>query len=146
MTASHGHELLDAAVRRFYNELWNEWRLDLTEELLAPGVDFRGSLGTEVRGRDGFVAYAETVRAAFPDFHNEVIELVIDAPRAAALLEYSGTHHGPIFAVAGTGRVIKYRGAVFFCFDDHGRIATAWVLGDLVTLLKQLGVRLPAVG
>ncbi len=147
MTTSHARRALEARVIRFYEELWNEWRLELVEELLSPEVAFRGSLGTEVRAREGFVAYAQMVRAAFPDFHNEVRELVIDGDRAAALLECSGTHHGPIFGVAGTGRTIRYQGAAFFRFDEHGRILTAWVLGDLVTLLKQLGVkRLPPVG
>jgi predicted ester cyclase len=91
-----------------------------------------------VRGRDGFIAYAQAVRAAFPDFHNEVRELLIDQGRAAACLEYSGTHRGPILAVAPTDRRITYRGAAFFWFDEQARIARGWVLGDLVNLLKQL--------
>jgi steroid delta-isomerase-like uncharacterized protein len=141
---SHGRDLVETGIRRFYYELWNDWRLDLAEQLLSPELEFRGSLGKEVRGRDGFVAYAQIVRAAFPDFHNEVRELVIDGDRAAALLEYSGTHRGRIFAIAETGRTIRYRGAAFFRFDEHARIANAWILGDLVNLLKQLGVtRLP---
>jgi predicted ester cyclase len=100
-----------------------------------------------VRGRDGFIAYAQAVRAAFPDFHNQVQELVIDERRAAACLEYSGTHRGPIFAAAPTGRRVTYRGTAFFLFDEQARIARAWVLGDLVNLLKQLGAtQLPTNG
>jgi hypothetical protein len=75
---SHGRDLVESCIRRFCYELWNDWRLDLAEQLLSPALEFRGSLGKEVRGRDGFVAYAQIVRAAFPDFHNEVRELVID--------------------------------------------------------------------
>jgi steroid delta-isomerase-like uncharacterized protein len=140
----HPRELLEARIRRFYDELWNAWRLDLAEELLSPELEFRGSLGNDVRGRDGFIAYAQAVRAAFPDFHNDVRELVIDGSRAAARLEYTGTHRGPIFGAAPTGKRITYRGAAFFSFDEQARIARGWVLGDLVNLLKQLGAtRLP---
>lgn len=131
--------LLDTRVRRFYDELWNEWRLELADELLAPDVAFRGSLGAEVRGRAEFTAYALTVRAAFPDFHNHLLELVVDRNRAAARLQYSGTHRGPILGIAPTGKQITYQGAAFFSFDERLRIVRAWVLGDLVNLLRELG-------
>jgi predicted ester cyclase len=91
-----------------------------------------------VRGRDGFIAYAQAVRTAFPDFHNEVRELLIDRGRVAACLEYSGTHRGPILAVAPTDGRITYGGVAFFWFDEQEWIARGWVLGDLVNLLKQL--------
>lgn len=132
--------VLESTVRRFYDELWNQWRFELAAELLAPELEFRGSLGETVRGRDGFIAYAGRVRAAFPDFRNEIEELVIDGNHGAARLGYSGTHEGVIFDAEPSGERISYAGAAFFAFDAEGRIARAWVLGDLITLLGQLGV------
>jgi hypothetical protein len=82
--------LLESMVRRFYAKLWNQWRLELAAELLAPELEFRGLLGDAVRGREGFVDYATRVRAAFPDFHNEIQELVVADERVAARLRYSG--------------------------------------------------------
>ncbi len=128
-------------MRRFYDELWNRWRFDLASELLAPELVFRGSLGDTVRGRDGFLAYAGRVRAAFPDFRNAIEELVIDGNCVAARLRYTGTHQGEIFGARPTGERITYVGVAFFTFDAAGRIARAWVLGDLVTLFAQLGLR-----
>ena len=69
-------------MRRFYDELWNQWRFDLADELLSDGLRFRGSLGTEANGRAGFLDYARSVRAAFPDFHNRVDTLVVGDDRA----------------------------------------------------------------
>ena len=43
-----------AAARRYYDELWNQWRLELADELLAADVRFRGSLAVEVQGIAGF--------------------------------------------------------------------------------------------
>jgi SnoaL-like polyketide cyclase len=60
-----------AVVRRFYNELWNQWRLDLIDELLSPELRFRGSRGSTLTGRDAFRRYVEETRAAFPDCHNQ---------------------------------------------------------------------------
>jgi predicted ester cyclase len=83
--------LLESRVRRFYAELWNQWRFDFVAELLAAELEFRGSLGDAVRGWEGFIDYATRVRAAFPDFHNEIQELVVADKRVAAGLRYSGT-------------------------------------------------------
>ncbi len=58
----------EAVVRRFYEELWNEWRLDVAEEIISSGIRFRGSLGTTHVGREAFKGYVETVHAAFPDW------------------------------------------------------------------------------
>jgi predicted ester cyclase len=56
-------------------------------------------------------------------------------------LRYSGTHQGAIFGAAPSGERIAYAGAAFFSFDADGRILRAWVLGDLLALLRQLGLR-----
>jgi steroid delta-isomerase-like uncharacterized protein len=133
-------------VRRFYAELWNQWRFELAAELLAPELEFRGSLGDAVRGRDGFIDYATRVRAAFPDFHNEIQELVVADDRVAARLRYNGTHRGVIFGAAPSGERISYAGAAFFSFDADARILHAWVLGDLLALLRQLGLRVDRRG
>ena len=78
-------------VRRFYGELWNDWRLDLADELLAEAVRFRGSLGFECGDRKAFRGYVETVRSAFPDWHNRVDDLLVDGGRAVARMTWSGT-------------------------------------------------------
>src|SRR5688572_13853506 len=67
--------VIEQRVRRFYDELWNEWRFDLADDLLSDDVRFRGSLGTETEGRAGFLEYARRVRTAFPDFHNRIDDL-----------------------------------------------------------------------
>jgi steroid delta-isomerase-like uncharacterized protein len=127
-------------VRRYYEELWNPWDFGKAEELLAADIVFRGSLGAETRGRERFSDYMRQVQRAFPDFHNTVEQIVAEDERAVARLAYRGTHRGEIFGVAPTGKRIEYAGAAFFRIA-HGKIAEGWVLGDLLTLLRQLGAR-----
>jgi steroid delta-isomerase-like uncharacterized protein len=125
-------------VRRFYDDAWNRWDDDVVEDLLAEGFRFRGSLGDEVHGRDEWRQYRDKVRAAVPDFHNEVVDLVTSPGRAAARLRYTGHHHGVLLGQQGNGRPIDYAGAAFFQVAD-GRISEAWVLGDLDALRRQVG-------
>jgi hypothetical protein len=53
-------------VELFYNELWDARRLELLDELIAPNVRFRSSLGTVINGREAFGRYIDTFTEHFP--------------------------------------------------------------------------------
>ena len=124
-------------VVKFYDLLWNRWDDSAVETVLAEQFRFRGSQGQETVGRDGWRGYRDQIRAASPDFHNEIVELVVNAQRAAARLAYSGTHAGALLGHSPTGRRFSYAGAAFFRAEG-GFLAQAWVLGDLAALEVQL--------
>jgi predicted ester cyclase len=124
-------------VHRFYDELWNAWDDEAVAEVLHPDLQFRGSLGQETTGLDEWRAYRDGVRRSAPDFHNEVVDLVVSGDRAAARLRWSGTHTGPLLGIAPTGRSFRYDGAAFFTARD-GLLAEVWVVGDLGALQAQL--------
>jgi steroid delta-isomerase-like uncharacterized protein len=127
-----------AVVRRWYQEMWNRWDLDVADEIVHPLVTFRGSLGAEMNGVGAVKDYIRSVRDAFPDFHNRIEELVGEADTVVARLTYTGTHRGALFGFAPTGRRIEYAGVAIFALRD-GRIVRGWVLGDLYGLRRQLG-------
>jgi steroid delta-isomerase-like uncharacterized protein len=126
-----------ALVTKFYEELWNKWKVELVDEILSPDIRFRGSIGVEARGRDEFREYVARIRAAFPDFHNQVDGLIAEGDRVAARLSYTGTHRGELFGIAATGARVTYTGFAWFTMRD-GLIAEAFVLGDLETLRQQI--------
>jgi len=127
-------------VRRFYDEAWNQWDDGVVDEILADDFRFRGSLGTELEGRDAWRAYRDRIRRAVPDFRNDVVDLVTAPGRAAARLRCSGHVDGALLGRLGYGRPIAYEGAALFRCST-GRLVEAWVLGDLDALRRQL--RLP---
>ena len=129
--------MIDDLIRRFYANLWNRWDDEAVDDLLSPDFRFRGSLGQTVEGRDGWRRYREVIRDGSGDFHNEIIDLVAAEDRAAARLQYSGTHTGPLLGYDATGRRFNYSGAAFFTASDS-LLTKAWVLGDLQTLKAQL--------
>jgi steroid delta-isomerase-like uncharacterized protein len=111
--------------------------------LIAEEIVFRGSLGARVQGREGFKRYMQAVRQAFPDFHNQVEELIAEGDRVAARLTYTGTHQGELLGIGATGRQVCYAGVALFRVADE-RIVEGWVLGDLHGLLQQLGSEGPS--
>jgi steroid delta-isomerase-like uncharacterized protein len=129
-------------VKRFYTHAWNLWDDSAVTSLLDERFVFRGSLGDVVTGWDGFRAYRDKIRAAFPDFHNGILDLVTEGDRAAARLRYTGHHLGEILGIPATGTLVSYQGAAFFTARD-GRLAEAWVLGDVEGLRRQLAAGQP---
>jgi steroid delta-isomerase-like uncharacterized protein len=130
-------------VRRFYEELWNRWDLAEADEILAPDLRFRGTLGTTLVGVEAFRGYVERVRAAFPDWHNHLEELIDAGETIVARLTFSGTHRGELLGVAATGARVEYAGIAIFRLEG-GRIAEAWVVGDTQELWRALAATPPA--
>ena len=125
-----------ALIQVFYQQLWNQWDDERVDDVLAADFRFRGSLGTQTYGRDGWRQYRDTIRGS-GDFHNEIEELIVDGSRAAARLLYTGTHTGTLIGIPATGHQFAYAGAAFFNASE-GLLESAWVLGDLDSLRRQL--------
>ncbi len=128
---------IGALIKKFYGELWNQWNDAAVEGTLSPRFTFRGSLGQETSGRQGWRRYRDLVRGGSADFHNDIVDLVCDDRRAAARLRFTGTHTGPLLGLPATQRRFEYAGAAFFTADERW-LTSAWVLGDLDTLRRQL--------
>lgn len=128
----------ETLVRRFYAEVWDRADEDVARAILDPGFAFRGSLGPERRGVDGFIDYMRAVHAALGEYRCIVDELVATESRAAARMTFTGIHRGGFFGVPATGRRITWAGAAFFAVAG-GRIASLWVLGDIDAVKAQLG-------
>ena len=125
-------------VERFYHELWNRWDLGVADEILAEGVRFRGTLGSTLEGREAFKGYVGTMRAAFPDWHNHIDEIISCGERVATRMTWSGTYEGKLMDVGPTGAQVEYVGAAIFRLAD-GLIGEAWVVGDTQELWRALG-------
>lgn len=124
-------------VRRYYDDLWNKWDLVAITELISADITFRGSLGITAQGHEGFKNYVNMVRAAFPDFHNKIEELIAEGSTVVARLTYTGTHQGELFGIPVTGKGVTYSGVAIFLIVD-GKIKNGWVLGDAMGLKRQL--------
>lgn len=132
----------EAIVRRFYDELWNGWRLDLVDEVVSSDLRFRGSFGSTHEGCDEFKRYIEEVRTAFPDWHNQIDEMLAVDDRIVTRMTWTGTHRGALGDIEPTNAQVEYAGAAFFRLKE-GLIEEVWVVGDTQAIWRALGV-LPA--
>jgi steroid delta-isomerase-like uncharacterized protein len=124
-------------VERFYHVVWNQADEAEAGKILSPDFRFRASLGPELRGPGGFIAYLRSVHAALQNFVCIIEEVIETDDRAAARMSFRGTHRAKFFGVEPTGREIRWAGAAFFTVRD-GQISELWVLGDVEAVRRQL--------
>ena len=92
----------------------------------------------ERRGRTAIRDQAAAILAAFPDFHLERLELVVDGDRHADRWVATGTHDGELFGMAPTRRRVRVEGATFTRLGVDGLVAEDVHFWDVAGLLAQL--------
>ncbi len=127
------------AVREFYARLWEAGDFTLSPVLLHEDLTFRGTLGQDIVGRQGFESYVREVRGALAGYRCDILDLLTEPGKAAARMCFGGRHTlGPLLGVPPTGRDLHWDGAAFFTFEGK-RIRDLWVVGDMLGLREQLG-------
>ncbi len=78
-------------------------------------------------------------RSAFPDWQEEIVQLVAEGDTVAGRFKCSGTHQGEFLGEAPTGRRMEVE-EVFFLRAEGGRLAEFWGLEDSLGRMRQLGL------
>jgi steroid delta-isomerase-like uncharacterized protein len=127
-------------VARYVEEVWNQRKVQLADELLAPDHVRRDSLLTDaVVGREAVKAQVLGLKAAFPDFHFDV--WIIPAESGEFVTRrwtMTGTHLGEWLDVPATGISVTSTGMAISRIEN-GLIAEEWVQRDDLGLLRQIG-------
>lgn len=128
-------------VTRYFEEAWNEGRVDVLDELIDAGyVNHSSSLPDPRPGPADLKRIVQAMRAGIPDLHYEILDMAVTADTVAVHLRVTGTHLGPLFGMAPQGGRIDVRQMQFESMRD-GRIVAHWRVTDELSLLKQIGQR-----
>ena len=78
-------------------------------------------------------------RSAFPDWQEEIMQLVAEGDAVAGRFRCSGTHRGEFLGEAPTGKRMDVE-EVFFLRVEDGKFVDFWGLEDSLGRLRQLGL------
>jgi steroid delta-isomerase-like uncharacterized protein len=120
-----------AAFYRRYLAVCNAHRFDGLGEFVADDV----RVNDAPTGAGRYAAGLRAVVDAFPDYHWDLRQLVVDGDCLAARLTGTGTHTGTFLDVPATGRVLTVRELAMYRVDG-GKIVESW--GDLGSSLRDL--------
>lgn len=124
-------------VRRFYEVLWNAHDKSAIPSVLHENFTFRGSLGHEKHGYEGFAKYVDMVHEALGNYQCVIEDLVAEGDRVFAKMTFIGVHRDAFMGYAPTQKQVSWSGCVLFTFVGE-RISDVWALGDLKGLEEQL--------
>ncbi len=100
-----------AIVSKFFEEVFNEGKLELTEELIAPNHINHDPNAPEVdTGPEGIRQLVGMYRNAFPDIRFEIEEMVSEGQRVAHRWTFRGTHRGEMMSIEPAGRRVAVAG------------------------------------
>ena len=138
MTINHTLDRNKAIYRRYIQQVFNEGRVDLLDELLAPSYIFHEAPPGTLPGADGIKQVVSMFRAAFPDLEITIDDQIAEGDQVCSRATTRGTHQGEIFGIPATGKVVTMTGITIVRIIDN-RIAESWVKNDVMSLMNQLG-------
>jgi steroid delta-isomerase-like uncharacterized protein len=128
-------------MRRWFQEVWNEGRIETVHELFHTDGVARGQRASEaeIRGPEEFVKFVREIRGAFPDMKVQVDDVFGAGDKV--VLRWSGTmtHTGDALGLPPTGRTVRSRGITIARFAD-GKVVEGWDCWDQLGMLEQIGV------
>ena len=129
-----------AIVHRLFDEVWNTGSLDRIEELYAANfvADYRPYAPLR-HGHDAIKDMVQRAHAAFPDFHEELEEMIAEGDKVVVRLTISGTQLGQWGPLPPTGKPVRFEEIVILRFVD-GKVVEQRGLPDNLSALRQLGV------
>ena len=133
-----------AVVRRFIEEMWNQRKLELADELFAQDCvthQLRGGEDSTGAPRSPDLVKREAAGwlAAFPDLKFDIKQMIAADDQVVSRYTMHGTHIGPWLGVAPTERSVSVPMMTIHRVRD-GKIVEDWVFVGTLTLLQQLGL------
>jgi len=120
-------------------EVWNEGNLAVIDEIIAEDFVGHYDMGNTVQGAEGFRGYVSNLLTAFPDFHVTVNELFAEDDLVVFQATASATNLGPFGPTPATGMPWEVQALVIRRIADR-KIVELWQVGDMLSLLMQIGL------
>lgn len=127
-----------AAIRRAYDELWNERNVEVVDELVTEDFLNHAAPPDRQRGRQGLKDVVRMFEGAFPDFRYEVEDVISEGEKVAVRDVFRGTHQGAFMGIPATGNRVTMEAIHIYRFRE-GKLAEHWVARDDLGMMQQLG-------
>ncbi len=128
-----------AVLGRFIQEVINQGRLDVADEIVLENFVELDPLPGQQQGREGLKAVIAMMRAAFPDLHWVADETIAAGEKVVTRFTWTGTQRGPFLGIPATGKSVTVKGVVIDRLSG-GKMADSRILMDSLGMMQQLGV------
>jgi steroid delta-isomerase-like uncharacterized protein len=125
-------------IEEFWDAAWNRGDLSAVDAMIAPNY-VRYSVEPETRDRQYLKDSILAVRAAFPDLHSQIDEMIAEGDKVVIRWTATGTQLGDFLGFPATGTRIMTSGVLISTFRDD-RIVEEFATWNALDVLRDLGV------
>jgi serine phosphatase RsbU (regulator of sigma subunit) len=115
-----------ATFRRYIEEVWNQGRLEVVDEIFDRYLSHQPDGLTLQRGAEDVKRFVGEFRSAFPDFHISINEQLAEGDKVVVHATIRGTHQREFRGMAPTGKEIEERGFSVLRFSEEGKVVESW--------------------
>lgn len=126
-------------ILAFIEEVLNQGRFERMNDLVLENFVELDPLPGQQPGREGLKAVLVGMRAAFPDIHWAVDEMISEGDKVVTRFTWTGTHRDAFLGIPATGRRVEVKGVVIDRLESR-KMADSRILMDTLSLMHQLGV------
>jgi steroid delta-isomerase-like uncharacterized protein len=127
-----------AAMRRFFEEVYNQGDVASLDDLASP--DFVShDRGNPTHDREGVKQIVAAIRGAFPDVQFTADDVFAEGDRVAARFTMRGTHSSEFMGIPSTNKQITVTGIDIVRFSNN-KAVEHWHEWSGLELMQQLGV------
>jgi steroid delta-isomerase-like uncharacterized protein len=132
-----GSEENKALLRRWHAAM-NAHDASICDELLADNYIEHNNMSPAPLDKPAARALLESLFAAIPDMHRDIVEQVAEGDVVVERLRYSGTQRGDMFGIPASGRHATFDAFMMSRVQD-GEIVEIYALLDSLSFMQQLG-------
>ena len=128
-------EVNKGIFQRLTDEVWNNGDPEVADELISPDYIYRNpAIEMSVNGPKQYKDFVDVLRAAYPDLHFSIDEMVAEGNRVAASWTFEGTFQD----ITAGPKPVKVTG-ITWTRIIAGKIVEERVHHDALGLLRQIG-------
>jgi predicted ester cyclase len=124
-------------VRRFMTEILQQGDMSLIDQICAPNYVNR----LTGQGIESFKQINSLMKAAIPDYHFTIENLVAEGDQVVARFTMTGTITGSIMGSKPSGKAVSVRGLTYYRLANGKIVEDDPIMNE--DLMQLLGVKLP---
>ena len=128
-----------AVVQRFYQEVLNQRKLDVLDQIAAEDYVEHDPFPGQGNGRADLKARVTGLHKAFNPLRFNVEDVIAEDDKVVVRWTNSGTDRGGFMGIPPTGREFGIAGIDIYVVRD-GRLAEHWHVVDMLGHMQQLGL------
>jgi predicted ester cyclase len=127
-------------VVKKYHEVWSNGQVTELDKILAPDFVCHFINGIEWKGIDGAKKEISSHRKSFPDWKEEIVDMISEGDKVVTRYKSTGTQQGTFNGLDSTGKKITiYETSIYRI--ANGKLAEQWGFPDALSLDNQLRVK-----